>query len=72
MRPAGPRHHHQVLSSLPSILRKCSREQVSQNRLVRPDSTDVVQVNGGVSLSGVAPQRSQCTAMSPVYRLATR
>ena len=44
-----PAHHHS-LSSLPSIARRCVREQVSQKARRRPFSTAVVQVR--VSASG--------------------
>ena len=60
-------HYHQALSSLPSIARRCSREQRSQNTLVRPFSTDVVQVSGVSSPGAVAPQKSQVAGTSPHY-----
>lgn len=44
--PSGYSGDYQYsLSSLPSIARRCSREQLSQNSRRRPFSTELVQVS---------------------------
>ena len=53
--------HHHSESSLLSMARRCSREQVSQNHWSRPRSTAEVQVSGGSSEVTVAPQKEQVT-----------
>ena len=58
--------HHQALSSLPSIARRCSREHVSQKRRRRPFSTAVVQVRVFPSSASCRPQKSQ-VRMHPPY-----
>jgi len=51
--------YHHSLSSLPSIARRCSREQTSQKVRLLPFSTAVVQVRTAASSSAVRPQKSQ-------------
>jgi hypothetical protein len=57
----APADYHHSLSSLDSIARRCSREQVSQKYCVRPRSTAAVQVSGGSSVSLTVPQKLQVT-----------
>lgn len=60
--------HHHSLSSLPSIARRCVREQVSQKTRRRPFSTAVVHVR--VSASGACvPQNAHVTVSLTRARL---
>ena len=61
-RPVGAGHHH-ALSSLPSIARRFSREQPTQNVWRLPRSTAVVQLS--VSAAGAeVPHQLQVTVSS--------
>ncbi len=57
--------HHHSESSLDSIARRCSREQVSQKVRGRPFSTAMVQVRVVASSSACLPQKSQ--VFTPAY-----
>ena len=54
------------------MARRFSREHVSQNHLVRPFSTALVQVSGGWSYGAVAPQKWQVTGTAPAYAARSR
>ncbi|HZI76335.1 MAG TPA: hypothetical protein VFD73_20410, partial [Gemmatimonadales bacterium] len=58
-RSTGGYHHSE--SSLDSIERRCSREQVSQNHWRRPRSVPEVQVSGGGSVGADVPQNAQAS-----------
>jgi hypothetical protein len=61
-----PGGHHHSLSSLLSMLRRCSRAQRSQYVLGLPPSTELTQVNGTSELGAVLPQKSHVGHIGPV------